>query len=157
MLQVVMGVTIGRYYTARLYITALSTCILLTACFNHIVMDRDAPELRKRYVLTETLVLSAMKMNTPTFGQPFREVPYVMTRPYFESLLEGVGSLAPEIRERGVLPQGTPVQVKKLFINYEPSGSIRQAELRFTDTVTGEQTTTYATWNDIQSKLEEIK
>ena len=132
--------------------------VLLTACFNHVVLERNASELGRQYVLTEDLTLFDMKMFVPTVGQPLRVAPYVGTRPYFRSILRNrLGTTKTDLSNYKVIESGSKVHVEKVFLSVSPTASIREAELQFTDPETGAQIRAYATWADVGPKLGEQK
>lgn len=144
------------FWRRHVWLVALSA--LLTACFTHVILERDAPELGKPYVLTEDLVLGDTKMFVPTFGQPLRVVPYVGTRPYFRSIVSNrPGATKTDLDSYQVIESGSRVHVEKVFLSVSSTASIRKAELWFTDPETGVQTKAYATWADVGPKLGEQK
>lgn len=144
----------GRRKT-RSHLAVIILSVLLAGCFNHIMMERDAPELEKQYVLTENLVLTDLRIYLPKFGQPLKLAPFAATRPLFVKLRRG-SVTSDELMEQGVITQGARVKIKKIYLSMSSIGSFRKAELRFTIPATGEQIIAYASWDDVSPKLREV-
>ncbi len=142
----------------RRWLGAMTLGVLLGAC-NYAIVERNAPELEKRYRLTEDLVLTDTLSQTPGFATGLKLVPYAMPRSQFDILKSMDYDSQPEgeMTDRGTIPGESLVQVLVMFIGRSPGGDLRNAEVQFTDPVTGEKMTTYAVWNKIAPKLEEVK
>ena len=142
----------------RRWLGALTLGVLLNACA-YAIVERNAPELEKRYRLTEDLVLTDSTSQIPGFAVGYKVVPHAMTRTQFE-LLRGMYYDAPpdgELVDRGTIPRESLLQVLVMFIGRSPSAESRRAEVQFTDPATGETMNTYAAWKDIAPTLEEMK
>ncbi len=142
----------------RRWLGAVLIGTLLSACA-YAVVERNAPELGKRYILTSNLVLTDSKMAVPRLvpGQPL--VPYALTRADLDSFKSMYGSLLPEgqLTDRGMIARGSGVEVLVVFISRYPEGEYRAAEFRFTDAVTGEEITAYAPLDDLLPMLQEVE
>lgn len=145
-------------FSYRRWLGAMILGVLLSACA-YAIVERNAPELEKRYRLTEDLVLTDSTSQVPGFTTGYKVVPFAMTHTQFDSLRKMHYDAPPEgkLTDRGTILRESLVQVLVMFIGRSPSGDNRKAEVQFTYPETGEKITTYAFWDDIASTLEEVK
>lgn len=142
----------------RRWLGAMTLGVLLSAC-NYAIVERNAPELEKRYLLTKDLVLTDTLSQTPGFATGLKLVRYAMPRSQFD-LYRGMYFDSPpegELTDRGAIPRESLVQMLVMFIGRSPGGDVRLAEVQFTDPVTGEKMTAYAVWDEIAPTLAEVK
>ena len=142
----------------RRWLSAVTLGVLLGACA-YAIVERDAPELEKRYRLTEDLVLTDINSQIPGFTTGYKVVPHALTRAQFDLYIEAQRDSPPEgeLTDRGTIPRASLVEVLVMFIGRSPGGDVRRAEVQFTDPVTGEKMTTYTVWDYILPTLEEVQ
>lgn len=131
-------------FAALLFIALLSACV---GSFN----EPFAPELGRRYLLTEDLVQTSRGLLLPGLFQNAHKVPYVMTQEQFRLLR----SFKFPFPDNGKVVRGSRVRVEQMFVYDDLNGTTRHGKL-LVNTSAGELFTAYCDWDYVEPKLKEL-